>query len=177
MAEQYSEEWARTVIENGSENAETVIGDPAQVDELLGQVQDKIGGLPDTVTTAFKNIPLMAKMVKSYVTGEYKEVSPKVIISLVSAFLYLVKKTDIIPDSVPVLGLADDLAIIGIVMAINEPELAAFATWCEQNEAAAPATEAAEATAPAPEAVAEAPEVKKEDNTFKPTIHRSSDYR
>ena len=179
MAEQYNEQWAQNVIDSGAETAESVIGDPAQVDDLLGQVQDKLSGLPDTVTTAFKNIPLMANMVKSYVTGEYTVVSPKVVISLVSAFLYLVKKKDIIPDNVPVVGLADDLAIIGVVMAINEPELAAYATWREQQGAAAPAAEAAEgAEAPAAaEPAAEAPKASEQSNTFQPTIHRSSDYR
>lgn len=175
MAEQYTEEWARNVIEDGTAQAQNVIGDVDQVDQLLGQVEDKLGGLPDTVTTAFKNIPLMANMVKSYVTGEYTQVSPKVVISLVSAFLYLVKKKDIIPDNVPVLGLADDLAVIGIVMVINEAELAEYATWREGRAEAAPAAAAADAAAPA-EPIEVKAEVK-EDNTFQPTIHRSSDYR
>ena len=74
-------------------------------------------------------ILLMADMVKSYVTREYTDVSPKVIISLVGAFVYLVKKNDIIPDNVPVIGFADDLAVATVAMAINEPELTAFAAW------------------------------------------------
>ena len=170
MTEQYNEEWARNVIEEGSQAAENVIGNPAQIDSLLDEVTEKVSGLPETVTTAFTNIPLMANMIKSYVTGEYTQVSPKVVISLVSAFLYLVKKKDIIPDNVPVLGLADDLAVVGIVMAINEAELAAYEAWREGRVEAAP-----EAAAPAE--VIEAKAEVKEDNTFQPTIHRSSDYR
>ena len=135
MAEQFSAEWARGIIEGGVEKAQSLINDPDQVNDLLGQLQEKLADVPETVKTAFMNIPLMAQMVKSYVTREYTEVSPKVVISLVSAFLYLVKKDDLISDAIPVIGFADDLAVVAVVMAINEPELAAYAAWREQQEA------------------------------------------
>ena len=73
------------------------------------------------------------QMVKSYITREYMDVSPKVIISLVSAFIYFVKKKDIIPDDIPIVGYVDDLAVATVAMAINEPELKAYAAWREQQ--------------------------------------------
>ena len=135
MAEQFSAEWARGIIEGGVEKAQSLIIDPDQVNDLLGQLQEKLADVPETVKTAFTNIPLMAQMVKSYVTREYTEVSPKVVISLVSAFLYLVKKDDLISDAIPIIGMADDLAVVAVVMAINEPELTAYAAWREKQEA------------------------------------------
>lgn len=136
MADQYSAEWARDMIDGGVERAKGIIDDPGQIDELLQQLQEKFKDLPDTITNALNNVPLMASMVKSYVTREYTEVSPKVVISLVSAILYLVKGNDLIPDSTPVVGYVDDLAVATIAMAINEPELKAYALWREQNNVA-----------------------------------------
>ena len=133
MAEQFSAEWARGIIDEGVGKAKGIIDDPEQLNGLLQDVQEKLKGLPDTITNAFNNVPLMASMVKSYVTREYTEVSPKVIISLVSAFVYLVKQKDLIPDDIPVIGFADDLAVATIAMAINEPELKAYAAWREAN--------------------------------------------
>lgn len=133
MAEGFSAEWARGVISDGYEKAKGFVEDPEQVKGLLDSLMEKLKGLPDTVGTAFQNVPLMASMVKSYVTREYTEVSPKVIISLVSAFIYLVKQKDVISDTVPFLGLLDDLAVATIAMAINEPELKAYAAWREQR--------------------------------------------
>ena len=129
MAEQFSLEWAKGIIDDNVQKAQTFIDDPEQINGLLEELQAKMEGLPDTVSKAFNNVPVMADMVKSYVTREYTDVSPKVIISLVGAFVYLVKKNDIIPDSVPVIGFADDLAVATVAMAINEPELTAFAAW------------------------------------------------
>ena len=134
MADQFNAEWAKNVINETVQKAQTFVDNPELINDLLAQLQEKLQGLPATVTTAFNNVPVMAEMVKCYVTREYTEVSPKVIVSLVAAFIYLVKKDDIIPDNVPILGLADDLAVATVAMAINEPELAAFAAWKEQRD-------------------------------------------
>ena len=133
MAQQFSMEWAKGVIDDGVQKAQTFIDDPEQINGLLNQLQEKLKELPDTVSTAFNNVPVMAQMVKCYITREYTDVSPKVIISLVSTFIYLVKKKDIIPDDIPIVGYADDLAVATVAMAINEPELKAFAAWREQQ--------------------------------------------
>ena len=129
MAEQFNADWARGVLENGKQKAESIIGDPSQIDALLGQLQDKLKDLPGEAAKQFANVPLMASMVKSYVSKEYTEVSPKVVIALVSAFLYLVKSKDLIPDYIPVIGLADDLAVVAIALAICQPELEAYSQW------------------------------------------------
>ena len=152
MAEGFSAEWARGVISGGVDKAKGFVEDPEKMEGLLDSLKEKLKGLPDTVGTAFQNVPLMASMVKSYVTREYTDVSPKVIISLVSSFIYLVKQKDIIADTVPLLGLLDDLAVATVAMAICEPELKAYAEWCEHKDAASDGDDApfgAKAAAPA----------------------------
>lgn len=133
MAEQFSVDQAREIIENGIAQAQELLSDPAKIEQLLQQLQEKLKGLPAGAGEALSNIPLMAQMVKSYVTKEYTEVSPKVVASLVSAFLYLVTAKDLIRDDVPVLGIADDIAVIALAMKINENELAAYKQWREAN--------------------------------------------
>lgn len=133
MAEQLNPDQIQEIIESGIAQAQELLNDPAKIDELLAQLQESIQGLPAQATDALANIPLMASMIKSYVTQEYAEVSPKVVATLVSAFLYLVKKKDLINDNVPVLGLADDLAVVTLVMMVNQKELAAYKEWRESN--------------------------------------------
>lgn len=129
MPEQFSVDDAKQVIENGIAQAQELMSDPAKIDELMKQLQQKVKELPSAAGETLGNIPLMASMVKSYVTKEYAEVSPKVVASLVSAFLYIVTKKDLIDDSVPVLGMADDLAVVALAMKVNENELAAYKQW------------------------------------------------
>ncbi len=133
MAEQFSAEWARGIIDSGMQKAQGLIDDPSQVQGLMNDLQAKMRELPSGFVGALEDIPLMASMVKSYVTREYTAVSPKVVITVASALLYVVKRKDIIPDTIPVLGLADDVAVIALAMKINEPELKDYATWRYQQ--------------------------------------------
>ena len=131
MAEEFSMDAAKQAIEEGIAQAQELLNDPEKIDALLGDIDQKIMGLPETIKTGLIAIPTMASMIKAYVTKEYPEVSPKVVASMVAAFLYLVKGKDLLPDGIPVLGYADDLAVIALAVKLNEPELEAFKAWQE----------------------------------------------
>ena len=134
MAEEFNLDKAKETIEGGIAQAQELLNDPTKVEELLTQLQEQVKNLPETFKGAAANVPLMAQMVKSYITKEYAAVSPKVVASLVAAFLYIVKSKDLIPDNVPVLGISDDLAVAAAVMKMCEPELNAYAEWREANQ-------------------------------------------
>ena len=138
MAEKFNMDWARGVIDSSMEQAKGFVENPEQMNGLLQQLQDMLANLPESTMAAFKNVPLMASMVKDYITRAYTEVSPKVVISLVSAFLYIVKKKDLISDSIPIVGLLDDISVVTLVMSICEPELKAYAAWRAEHQGADP---------------------------------------
>ena len=123
---------AQELLNKGISEAEGLIKDPSRVDELLIQLEAKLKEVP-AVGETLSDLPLMIAMIKAWIKKEYTVVSPKVIASLVGAILYLVKKRDLIPDSIPVIGIADDLAVMGLALKLSEPELKAFAEWREQK--------------------------------------------
>ena len=118
-------EKAKELLDSGVKEAQELIKEPSKVDELLILFEDKLREVPALGNT-LADLPLMIAMVKGYITKEYSEVSPKVIATMVGAILYLIKKKDIIPDYIPVIGIADDLAVLGLALKLSEPELAAF---------------------------------------------------
>ncbi len=120
---------AKAALESGIAEAQNIINDPAKVEDILGQVKERVANLPGAVGGALSNIPLMANMIKCYVTREYTEVSPKVVASVLGSLIYLVKGQDLIPDNIPIVGLVDDVAVIALAMKLNEPELNAFTEW------------------------------------------------
>ena len=75
----------------------------------------------------------MVSMIRSYITREYTIVSPKVIVTLVAAIIYLLKGKDLIPDSIPVVGYVDDLAVFAAAFLIDEQELSAYSQWREEQ--------------------------------------------
>ena len=105
-----------------------MIQDPSKVDEILVQLEEKLKAVP-VIGSTLSDLPLMIAMVKAWIKKEYTVVSPKVIALLVGAILYLIKRKDLISDSIPIVGHADDLAVMGLALKLSENELKAFAEW------------------------------------------------
>ncbi len=134
---------AKALLADGIKQAEELVKNPSKVDDLLIQLEDRLREVP-AVGQTLANLPLTIALVKSYITREYTEVSPKVILSLVGSFIYMVKKKDLVSDDLPVIGLADDIAVLALGLKSCEPELQAFAEW-RSNRGAAPVRAAEEA--------------------------------
>ena len=119
---------AKEVLENGVEQAASLLKDNEKINGVLTNVQAKIKEVP-VLNTLVADIPDMASMIKSYVTKEYSAVSPKVVALLVSAFLYLLRREDLVNDSIPVIGLLDDAAVTALAVKLCAPELKAYREW------------------------------------------------
>ncbi len=112
--------------------AEKLIKNPTQIDSILLQVENKLKDVP-VIGGTLADVPLMIAMIKAWIRKEYTVVSTKVIVCMVGALIYLIKKGDLIPDYIPIVGMADDIAVLGLALKICEPELKAFAEWRDQN--------------------------------------------
>lgn len=130
MANELNIEQIKELLEKGSSEAQELLKDPAKITALLKDFEAKLTELPVAGTTIAR-VPLTVSMVKAYITKEYTAVSPKVIVTLVSAILYCVKKKDIIPDQTPVIGYVDDIGVIALALKMVDPELTAYASWRE----------------------------------------------
>ena len=124
----FSMEQAQEVLNKGIEEAESVISSPSKVDEILMQLEEKLKAVP-VIGSTLSDLPLMISMIKAWIKKEYTVVSPKVIACLVGAVIYLIKKKDLISDSIPIIGHVDDLAVLGLALKLSEKELKAFAEW------------------------------------------------
>ena len=117
-----------SVLEDNASQAENMLNDPAQVDSILIQLENKLKEIPG-IGEPITNLLLMIDMVKGYVTKQYDKVSPKVVALMLGSFIYFVKKDDLLPDSIPLLGAADDLLVLGLALKLSEDELKEFKKW------------------------------------------------
>lgn len=122
------EQQAQELLDKGVEEAQEVIQNPSKVDALLLQLEEKLKEVP-AIGSTLADLPLMISMVKAWIKKDYTEVSPKVIACLVGAIIYLLKKKDLISDSIPIVGIVDDIAVLGLALKLSEPELKAYAEW------------------------------------------------
>ena len=123
----------RTLLDSGAAQAEQIINDPSKVDEVLMQLEEKLKEVP-VIGEQLSEVPLMAAMVKGYITKEYTNVSPNVITLVLGSCISLIKKKDLIPDNMPVFGIVDDLAVLGLALKLSESELNDFVEWRNNRE-------------------------------------------
>ena len=119
------ERTAAKVLNDYSQKARELLSDEGKVEEVLKGVEAKLKEVPQ-IGEKVARLPLMLSMIRSYAVKEYTEVSPKVVVSMVAAFLYLITKKDIINDKIPVIGIVDDVAVLALALKINEAELTAY---------------------------------------------------
>ena len=119
---------AQEVLDSEIVEAEEILRNPSKVDGILMQLEEKLKAVP-VIGSTLSDLPLMIAMVKAWIKKDYTVVSPKVIACLVGAVLYLIKKKDLISDSIPIVGHVDDLAVMGLALKLSEKELKAFAEW------------------------------------------------
>ena len=72
-------------------------------------------------------LEFLADVVEDVAEGAYKELPYTALASAVFALTYAHKKIDIIPDSVGVLGRADDSSVARAVLILHEKAFAAYA--------------------------------------------------
>ena len=125
-------EKAKEAISGLTAQAEELLKNPPKLEALLQQLEEKIKEVP-VAGDALSRVPLMVSMIRSYITREYTVVSPKVIVTLVAAVIYLLKGKDLIPDNIPVVGYVDDLAVFAAAFLIDEQELSAYSKWREEQ--------------------------------------------
>ena len=99
--------------ESGKKEAERILNDPDKMELFLQRLEQKLDDIP-VVGERLSMVPVMISMIKSYVKKEYTDVPTQTIVAMIAALLYLISPKDPIKDSIPVLGLLDDIAVLAL---------------------------------------------------------------
>ncbi len=122
------------LLNDSAAKVEGIMKDTAALENILQSAEKQLNNIPGIGEYAAK-LPLMFSMIRSYMAKEYTEVSPKVVVSMVGALVYMLKGKDLIPDKIPVIGAVDDLAVLGLALQLNSAELNAYSKWREEKNA------------------------------------------
>jgi uncharacterized membrane protein YkvA (DUF1232 family) len=79
-----------------------------------------------------KNIKLLFSFVKDYASGRYKEVPWTTITAIIGSLIYIFSPIDLIPDFIPILGLTDDAAVLGLCLTGIANDLKKYEIWKSQ---------------------------------------------
>lgn len=112
--------------------ATKLLGKPFKVITILNETADKLAD-ENSKDNKFKQLFEVAltlvRMVRSYITGEYREIQGSTIISGLAVLLYVLSPVDLIPDFIPVLGFLDDLSLISWFVGKFQVEITRYRDW------------------------------------------------
>lgn len=82
---------------------------------------------------AWGDLQVLARLVRAFARGDYRDVSRGTIGLIVGALVYFVSPIDAILDHLPLAGYLDDAAILAWVMSEVRSEIEAFRSWEATN--------------------------------------------
>ena len=115
------------MLNKATAEAQDFINNPSRLDQLLINLEATLKRVP-VIGESVSELPTMIAMVKSWIKKEYA-VSGKVLATIIGAFIYVVKDRDLINDNIPVIGRADDIAVVGLALKFVKPEVEAYKAW------------------------------------------------
>lgn len=104
---------------------------------LLKAALGKSNGMKGDDAIGFREqIMLLSRMIKAYVAGDYRQIPTKTLVSMLASLIYFVSPIDFIPDVLPILGFADDIALMVWLFNSLQDDIANFRDW-ERTQARA----------------------------------------
>lgn len=97
-------------------------------DDFLKNIEKTLKKVP-AIGNLLADIPLLVSLVKSYITGEYKEIPYNSIVAIIATLLYVISPVDIIPDVIPGVGFTDDAMAVAFCVKMLHDDLRNFKAW------------------------------------------------
>ena len=98
--------------------------DPDKISDLISSVSEKMSDMDENkkrVNGFLDKIRTLLRMLRAYISGEYRQIPWRSLLMIIGSLIYFMMPLDLIPDFIPVTGLADDISIIFLVFnSINE---------------------------------------------------------
>jgi uncharacterized membrane protein YkvA (DUF1232 family) len=111
------------------EKAERILTRPRLAVATALLAYEKADRRKGPVAQLLNDIAMLARLVRAWGRGEYRDVSKTTLVAVVGGLVYLLSPIDAIPDAIPFAGLIDDAAVLGWVIREVRAELNAFALW------------------------------------------------
>lgn len=117
------------LFEQFKNRASKLLEDKDKIQATLKRAFDKAMQNEGPIAEVFHDLKLLLSLVKDYMSGAYREIPYGSIVAAVAAILYFVSPIDFIPDFIPVVGLIDDVFVIGFVLKKIHSDLEKYEKW------------------------------------------------
>lgn len=120
-------------LEQYQSEAVKYMENPTLLSRMLDRAQQYLGETiarrVSGIAALIKDVPLMIRLVRAWLSGAYHNMSYKNMIIVVAGLLYFLSPIDLVPDFLGVFGFLDDVAILGFILSRMQAEIAEFRHW------------------------------------------------
>lgn len=108
--------------------AESYVRHKEKLPWLLGKATCKAEQHYESLLASWESFQVFNRLIRCWLSNTYAVPVESILMS-VGAVIYFVSSFDLIPDSVPVLGLVDDVWVIHFVARANLRVISSFRNW------------------------------------------------
>ena len=130
-------------FERAKKKAESILKDPKKTKEIVDSAMNRAerAGTGKQFQEIAAKFQALLRLVRAYANREYRVIPWQTIILGVAALVYFVTPFDAIFDFIPIIGFADDVAILTAVFSSINHEIDRFIAWEKERASKAPPEE------------------------------------
>lgn len=111
------------------EDAKGYMNNPKKTEGLLKKAILKARDNKGALGESWEKLQLFFDLVQAYSKGEYRNVAPATILTIIGAILYFISPLDVVPDFLVGLGILDDAAVISFTLKKLSVEINDYKKW------------------------------------------------
>ena len=111
-----------------------LVKDPETLRKVVDEVDAKAKAHRSRIGAFWTDLKTLMRLVSAWLTGEYRQVPWKTLLSAVGALLYFLNPLDLIADFIYVFGFFDDAIVVGLVLSSIRSDLEKFTAWERSGE-------------------------------------------
>ena len=115
-------------FEQATIRAESYVGHEEKLRCLLEKATRKSEKCYEFLLAPWESLQIFLRLLRAHLAGKFRAPADSILM-LIAAVIYFVSPFDLIPDSIPVLGLIDDAAVVTYVAKANLTLISSFRTW------------------------------------------------
>lgn len=116
------------------DRTERTAEEPSRLRALTDRAGKKLSRQRGTLGTIRTDVPVLIRLVRAYVRGDYRRIPWKALLMAAGALVYFVMPADLIPDILVGTGFLDDAAVIAYVIKTLRDDLKRFEAWESGDE-------------------------------------------